>query len=299
MKTMFVILVLVFTLTTQVFSIGIKTPPNIEELADIIYTRGFALIIGVQDYTPSEFQREYAKSDVDSVAKLITSKYGFNADNVTTLKNKDATKQNIMAKINALAEPKKLSAEDCLLIYFCGQGVTFTNEKGDYGFLVPYNMDFDLSKEKTYKEYKDNCISIYEIQKALKDVSARHIIIITDACLGGVLIKNVKSTGSTISSRIMKISACKAFQVLMAGQKGEKPIDNQDANHGIFTYNILKALEDKKADENKDNLIEGTELANYIKDNVLKVTDGKQTPKFIKTGDGEFLFVPQTIRNKE
>jgi uncharacterized caspase-like protein len=296
MKTLMAssVLIILLLMASQAFGLGIKTPPGIEGLADIVYSRGWALIIGVKDYTPSEFQRKYAESDADAVANLIISKYGFNKENVIILKNEDATKQNIMAKINSLVESKKVSVEDCLLIYFSGQAQTSSTEKGEYGFLVPYNANFNLSEEKTLEDYKANCMSIYDFQKALSKVTARHILVVADACLGGILIRRVRSSGSMIQNYLLKVSATKGFQVLVAGENGIKPIDYEDAKHGIFTYNLIKCLEENKADENKDGLTEGSELASYLTKIISDATNGKQKPKFIKTGDGEFLFVPQT-----
>ncbi|HGJ65573.1 TPA: caspase family protein [bacterium] len=299
MKLSFSILIILLFISTQAFGIGIKTPSGINGLADLVYTNGWALIIGVKDYTPSSFQRPYAESDVDAVSEVLTSKYGFNKEHIITLKNENATKKNIMASIESLAEPKKVSIEDCLLIYFCGQGVTFTNEKGDYGFLVPYNTDFDLSKEYSYDDYKANCMSVYSLQIALRFVLARHILIVVDGCSGGVLIRSIRKTGSEISDPILRASACKGFLVLIAGQKGEKPIDDHDTKSSVFTYNFIKALDEYLADENKDGLITGSELASYLGEMLSKATDGKQKTKFIKAGDGDFLFAPQLEKPKE
>jgi uncharacterized caspase-like protein len=293
----FVILAILFLflfMANLTFGLGIKTPPGIEGLAEIVYSRGWALIIGVKDYTPSEFQRKYAESDADAVANLITSKYGFNKENVIILKNEDATKQNIMAKINSLAESKKVSVEDCFLIYFSGQAQTLSTEKGEYGFLVPYNAKFNLSEEKTLEDYKANCMSIYDFQKALGKATARHILVLADACLGGILINRIRSSGSMITNYLLRVSATKGFQVLTAGENGIKPMDYDNGKHGIFTYNLIKCLEEDKADENKDGLTEGSELASYLTKIISDATNGKQKPKFIKTGDGEFMFVPQT-----
>ena len=96
-----------------------------------------------------------------------------------------------------------------------------------------------------------------------------------------------------ISNYLLKVSATRGFQVLVAGENGIKPIDYDNAKHGIFTYNLIKCLEENKADENKDGLTEGSELASYLNKIVSDATNGKQKPKFIKTGDGEFMFVPQ------
>jgi len=129
----------------------------------------------INEYTPAEFQRKYAKEDADAVVNLLQVKYGFDKKNITILKNSEATKTKIMDKIASYKEPKKVSKEDCLLIFFSGQGVTLNlPEKMNRAFsFIQHKLD--LSKEQEYETYKQNCIGMNELKQVIKDINARHI----------------------------------------------------------------------------------------------------------------------------
>jgi len=273
---------------------GIKTPEGITDLSDLIYTNGWALIIGINEYTPAEFQRKYATNDVDAFANLIQVKYGFEKKNTTILKNSEATKQKIMEKIASYKEPKKVSKEDCLLIFFSGQGVTpnFT-DKDEQGFLVPYNTKFDLSKEQDYETYKQNCIGLNELKQAIKDINARHVLVIADACVGGTEKWQSPAPEIAISNYLLKVSAASGRQIIVAGGKDEKPAESDIFKHGLLTANLYNGLKDETTDDNKDGVTTGSELASYLIKTVSDATDGKQKPLFASAGAGEFIFAPQ------
>ena len=121
MKQLFVILtlmIILFSATMANALVGIKPPPGIDELSDIVYRTGWVLAIGIDKYTPSDFQRKYATADVDAFVKLIQAKYGFDKKDITVLKNEQATKKNIMEKLNSYADQKTFSKEDCLIVFF-------------------------------------------------------------------------------------------------------------------------------------------------------------------------------------
>ncbi|MDQ1316818.1 MAG: peptidyl-prolyl cis-trans isomerase [Candidatus Poribacteria bacterium] len=271
---------------------GIKTPQGIEDLSDLIYTTGWALVIGINEYTPAE--RKYAKEDADAVVNLLQVKYGFDKKSITVLKNSEATKQKIMDKIASYKEPKKVSKEDCLMIFFSGQGVTLNlPEKDEQGFLVPYNTKLDLSKEQEYEVYKQNCIGMNELKQAIKDINARHILVVADACVGGIEKWQSPAPEIAIPSYLLKVSAAGGQQIIVAGGKDEKPSESDIFKHGLLTANLFNGLKDDKTDENKDLVTTGSELASYLTKTVSDATGGKQKPMFAHSGAGEFIFAAQ------
>jgi peptidyl-prolyl cis-trans isomerase B (cyclophilin B) len=273
---------------------GIKTPQGVEDLAELIYTTGWALVIGINEYTPAEFQRKYATEDADAVANLLQAKYGFDKKNITVLKNGEATKQKIMDKIASYKEPKKVSKEDCLMIFFSGQGVTLNlPEKDEQGFLVPYNTKLDLSKEQEYEAYKQNCIGMNELKQAIKDIDARHILVVADACVSGIEKWQSPAPEIPIPSYLLKVSAAGGQQIIVAGGKDEKPTESDIFKHGLLTTNLFNGLKDDKTDENKDLVTTGSELSSYLTKTVSDATGGKQKPMFASSGAGEFIFAPQ------
>ena len=282
--------------------VGIKPPPGIDELSDIIYRTGWVLAIGIDKYTPSDFQRKYATADVDAFVKLIQAKYGFDKKDITILKNEQATKKNIMEKLNAYTDQKTFSKEDCLIVFFVGQAKSFPNPKlqegdGELGFLIPYDTKFDLAKETAIESYK-NCISTDELKEAFKNTEVRRILFLADACFGGMAFEGTKTNNKRLPSYLMRISASNGLQAINAGKNGEKPTDLDDAKRGLFTQTLLKTLESVDADENKDSLLTSSEIASYLTKQITEATKGKQNPQFFSSGYGEFIFVAQAETKK-
>ena len=297
MKSIVIVMTLLISLSVLALpsmGTGIKTPQGITDLSELIYSTGYALVIGISDYTPVEYQRKYATADADAVADLLQVKYGFEKKNITVLKNGEATKQNIMEKLASYVEPQKVSPEDCLLIFFSGQGISLNlPDKDEQGFLVPYNTKFDLSKEQEFETYKQNCIGLNELKQILNGISTRHMLVIADACVGGTESWQQPAPDVPISSYLLKVSAAPARQIIVAGGKDEKPAESDIFKHGLLTANLFNGLKNAQTDGNKDGVTTGSELASYLTKIVSGATDGKQKPLFASAGAGEFIFAPQ------
>lgn len=304
MKHLFIVsifLISIFSATIINAQVGIKPPPDMEELSDIIYRIGWVLAIGIDKYTPSDFARKYASKDVDAFVNLIQSKYGFEKKYITVLKNEQATKKNIIDKLKSYADPKVYSKEDCLLIFFAGQAKSFPNPdgEGELGFLIPYDIGLDLAKETSIDTYKRKCISTQELKEVFTVTSVRHILFLADACFGGMSFEGTKTNKTRLPSYVMRISASNGLQAINAGKSDEKPADSDVTKHGLFTQELLKSLEGTDIDTNKDLLLTASELASHLTKRITEESKGKQNPQFASSGYGEFIFVDQSLKKQE
>ena len=64
--------------------------------------------------------------------------------------------------------------------------------------------------------------------------------------------------------------------VLVSGV--EFAIESDEWSNGVFTYSVLEALTDNKADTNQDGQVTISELQAYVFDNVRSLTQGTQNP---------------------
>ena len=89
---------------------------------------------------------------------------------------------------------------------------------------------------------------------------AKHVLYLIDACYGGLAVVGSRglNPGNT-NNYIDKIIKNNARQIITAGSEDEEVIEKDEWQHTAFTKNILSALEDKKADQNNDGFITGTE----------------------------------------
>jgi uncharacterized caspase-like protein len=76
--------------------------------------------------------------------------------------------------------------------------------------------------------------------------------------------------------------------MITAGSMDEQVLE--EGGHGIFTKLLLEGLEGK-ADLDKDGYITGSELGTFLRPEVSKRSNYRQTPNFGRfEGEGEYIF---------
>ncbi|HGJ65840.1 TPA: hypothetical protein ENS27_10685, partial [bacterium] len=209
--------------------------------------------------------------------------------------------ENSLSKIkeilHSFANPNMVDKNDCLLVYFSGHGQTVPLPRGagEMGFLIPYDAKIEsLTKEPNPAEYMQYCIAMNELNEISKTIPAKHIIFIIDACYSGLSLSSYgRGFPTNIPGYLSKVAKTETQQMITAGGKGEESEERTDLGHGVFTYKLLKGLDDELADANNDGVITGTELSTYLTESVRQMTNGKQNPRFGRYEEGEFLFIPQ------
>ena len=84
-----------------------------------------------------------------------------------------------------------------------------------------------------------------------------------------------------------------ARQIITAGSAEQSAWEDDKIQHGIFTLNVLNALNHWEADNLEDGYITATELGQYLQKTVSKETGNKQTPQSERirySNSGEFIF---------
>ena len=295
-----IIIISLLMATTNLCFGGMVRPQNQPDMPNVVYRKGWALIIGINKYPNlPENQLDWAVADAEAVVDLLTQKYGFEKENVILLKDAQATKSNIMETLNSFSDINMVDREDCVIIYFSGHGQTVPLPRGagEMGFLIPYDAKIgSLSGTPNAVDYRKYCIAMNELNDATKTIPAKHIIFIIDACYSGLVLGSQRGGIKTnIPNYLSKVAKTDVQQMITAGGKGERAEELSSFGHGAFTYKFLKGLEDELADENGDHVITGTELYSYLTNAVLQMTDGKQNPRFGVADEGNFLFIPQKV----
>ena len=100
-----------------------------------IYNDSWALLIGIDKYQNVQ-GLDYAVKDAESMEEILTNLFGFPQDNITILKDEEATKSNIIKEFSNIT--KKAKSDDRVLIFFAGHGETeeFPNG-GEAGYFLP------------------------------------------------------------------------------------------------------------------------------------------------------------------
>jgi hypothetical protein len=244
------------------------------------YEKSYALVIGIDEYpSPAWPHLDYAKNDAMAVAAFL-KKQGF--DDVTTLYNRQATKTEIISKLQNDLAPR-VNQNDRILFFFAGHG--YTEELGgkDWGYIVPYH---------TQRVTSASYISMEELRTLSEKMgTAKHHLFIMDSCYGGLIGTRGSGLDINLPYYLEKVTERHARQIITAGGKNQTVLDKGPGGHSVFTGNLLEAIEEGLADANSDGYITFAELTAYL---VPRASNAFQTPTSAilpSHGQGEFVFV--------
>ena len=251
-----------------------------------IYENSWALIIGIDKY--QNFQGlDYAVKDAQSIQDIIINSLDFAEDNITILKDEEATKSRIIQEFSNIT--KKAAVNDRVLIFFAGHGQTEDLPGGgEIGYLLP--VDGDQS------DLYVTAIEMDELQTISLRSQAKHILYLVDACYGGISTVGARGLDAEVTPNYLeKIIKYKSRQVISAGGRSEKVIEKSEWGHSAFTKNLLSGLREWKADSDDDGFITADELGTYLRRQVPIDSENQQTPVKRRFGndEGEFVFYKQ------
>ena len=224
----------------------------------------FAVIIANEKYN-NVSNVSYAENDGYILSKYLVNTVGIPSDHVKIYSN--ATYGNMAGALKhiknlSLAFGDKLN----LIFYYAGHGVP--NEQTKQCMLLPIDGDALIP---------ETCYDVNKLYSELGNLNANSVIIMMDACFSG----SIRGDGMLYASRSVKIKSNhaepKGNMVILSASQGDEtafPFDKEQ--HGLFTYYMLKCLQ-----ENKGNITLGN-LSEYLIEQVKRqsvVTIGKiQTP---------------------
>ncbi|MCL2830328.1 MAG: polysaccharide deacetylase family protein [Betaproteobacteria bacterium] len=230
------------------------------------YEKSWAIVIGVDDYANWP-KLEYASRDAQAVADTLTGQFGFPSSQVIVLKNREATRNNILAAFHDRLAEGRTQKNDRVFVFFAGHGATRRLASGrDLGYIIPVDSD--------PREFAADAIAMTDIQNISESMQAKHVLFVMDACYSGL---GLTRGGSSSSSFLRENARRTARQMLTAGGADQQVADSGPNGHSVFTWVLLQALSGK-GDLNGDGLITGTELAAYLAPAVSAVS--QQTPAF-------------------
>ena len=251
---------------------------------DEIYDNSYALIIGIDKYQNVQ-PLNYAVKDAESIQSILINSFDFPSENITLLKNEEATKQNILKSFSDIT--KRAEDTDRVLIFFAGHGETMDlPEGGEKGYLIPVEGD----SEDLYL----TGLPMEELRQIALISRAKHMLYLVDACYGGIAAVGSRGLDSKRTPNyIDKITKDKSRQVITAGGRGEQVIEKPEWGHSAFTLNLKRGLQDSRADYNSDGYITANELGLFLREKVTIDSENQQTPQYgrMTSQEGEFVFI--------
>ncbi|HTQ09549.1 MAG TPA: caspase family protein, partial [Fimbriimonadaceae bacterium] len=200
---------------------------------DKIYSNSYAIVIGINQYTASKNIPELhaAVADATDVAAALKSEYGF--QNVTVLTDAQATHDRIMQEFNSLTDASKIKPNDRVVVFWSGHGQSVTTpEGGQIGFLLPSDAKVDFSNLDNIAPYRQTCIPMDELGRLAREIPAKHVLFLVDACFSGI----AATSGSSLPQNtfgLVQEAYFDAKQIITASSQFE-PAKEKDG-HGYFT----------------------------------------------------------------
>ena len=233
-----------------------------------------ALIIGIDDYKDRRIpDLKTAVNDARAMAGILKDKYGFQVELMLGGKATRAGVYRALRRLSASAKPR-----DSVLIYYAGHGDL--DRQYDEGWWIP--VDAEAGNPVTYLDNTN-------VQKAMRNMKARHVLLISDSCYSGTLFGRARAMPGVITDKYyLSLYNEKSRWGMTSGNK--TPVsDEGDDGHSIFAYQLLKEL-----GKNEKPYLSTQEL--YTRIAPIVGNNSEQTPlcsPIRNTGDrgGEFIFV--------
>jgi uncharacterized caspase-like protein len=197
--------------------------------------RDFALVIGIEKYA-SLPQADYAERDAAAVRKHLVA-LGYPDRNVVLITGKDAGRAGIEKYVESWL-PRNVDEKSKVFVFFSGHGAP-APESGQ-AYLVPWDGDAQFLETTGYPVKR-----LYEKLGALK---AKSVVVAMDACFSGAGGHSVIAQGTRplVSKVDTSVGSSDKLAVLAAAGPEEVTGGDDAQGHGIFTYFLLKALNEKQ-----------------------------------------------------
>lgn len=223
----------------------------------------YALIIANENY---EFvdNVDYALHDGEIFKEYCIKTLGIPERQILYAKN--ATSGMMNGEIEKLVKLANIDEGANIIVYYCGHGIP--DENTNEAYLIP--VDGKGANIVT-------CYSLNKLYSTLSATKAANITYFLDACFTGSNREGSMLVAARGVAREAKKEVLNGNTVVFAAaSQDETAMAYKEKTHGMFTYFLLKKLQDTKGD------VTYGELAEYIKKNVQKesilVNDKSQSP---------------------
>jgi hypothetical protein len=212
---------------------------NIPEIDSVKNQNRYALIIGNEDYTKyqkglqTEANVDFARGDAITFAKYAEKVFGIPSENIFLYTDAiGSVMESGIEKLSKIAEYNE-SAE--IIFYYAGHGLPEENTKESY------IMPVDISGVNI-----TGGIKLSDLYRKLTKGQAKRITIFLDACFSGggrnqgllaARAVKVKPKEESVTGNLVVFSGCSGEQI---------SLPYKEKKHGIFTYFLLKKLQDSK-----------------------------------------------------
>ena len=226
-------------------------------------TNTFAVIIANENYT-SVASVPFALNDGNIFQEYCKKTLGIPAKNIRYVPN--ATLNQIKAQVNWLQDVTKAYANANIIFYYAGHGIPDESSRSSY--LLP----IDGTGTDVTTGYKlDN------LYASLGAIPAKSVTVFMDACFSGSKRENGMLASARGVALVAKSGVPRGNMVVFSAAQGdETAYPNHEEKHGMFTYFLLKKLQETKGDVTLQEL--GSYITEKVRQESIVLNDKSQTP---------------------
>jgi hypothetical protein len=247
--------------------------------------------VGVSAYRDKKYALEYAVKDEQDTREVILKKYPgakvyLLLDSMTTRENILNLKREVLLKTNV---------NDVVMVGFSGHGL-IDSELNFY--YATWGSEFENPSVRS--------LPYADMEWLLDSIPARKKLLLIDACHSGEIDKeeveemaisstsiegvkfrdngkNLKNKNGNPVSSVMNdlfadMNTRSGTTVISSSGGVEYSMESGQWKNGLFTYCFLYGLETNKADMNHDGQIMLSEIKNYVRTEVTRLSGGSQQP---------------------
>lgn len=230
----------------------------------------FAIVVGVESYQ-SLPKAEHAGRDAKSVKTHLLA-LGYPERNIVLLTDQQAGKSGLEKYLESWLQ-RNTTEDSKVLFYFSGHGAP--NPEDGQAYLMPWDGDPKFLEATGYPVKR-----LYAKLNALK---AKRVLVAMDACFSGVGGRSVVARGTR--PLVGKVDAGEGVAgrvaALTASANDEVTGTDEASGHGLFTYQLLKALNAREGKATIKDLFDA--LSPKVRD-AARRDNRDQTPQLIGNG---------------
>ena len=217
----------------------------------------YALVIGVEDYrdlppTPG------ARDDAIAFSKMLEQSVGVPDQNIHLLTDNGATRGDIIAQLLWFRE--NVSSDGRIYFFFSGHGSP--NVESGESYLLPY--------EGRPETIEQTGLLMEDVMNHLEDTPARDIVAFVDACFSGSGDRSALPEGTRPLVPVQQAPTAPRVALFSSSAADEISGNAPDADEGLFTRHLVRAIGEGRADINGDGQISLQELATYVTPRVAR-----------------------------
>jgi hypothetical protein len=232
----------------------------------------YALLIGVQRYRlPGIPDLKNPVHDAENLEEILSSKYTFDGENITVLKN--PSRDKIMETFEKLHG--EIKEDDNFLIFYAGHG--YLDKDAHQGYWWPSDA---------HSANPSHWISNADLRDQIKRIKAKHTLLISDACFSGSVFRTSRG-GQMDNADIPTLEAYKR-KSRTALTSGEADVPDES----VFTHYLIDILKTNDAHHFRTSSLYGA-----LHDEVMSNSPNRQSVEYgviqeaEDMGGGDFVFI--------